>query len=183
MRYLGLSGVALIFGFFATASLAQDDKDVQRLPASLAPVETPDAPLQKPTAERVPLSVIAGLPQGFDAPDRPGALDAAALALHAGTGAARAKIELIRSAPVGKPDPGRYHIVYDAASPAAAPDWLAYRAGDLPETHPGFAVRRAEEARGLTPGSCLSVQSGEVFCGPVADRLRAMAKVSGPAQG
>ena len=77
MRYLGLSGVALIVGLCATASLAQDDKDVQRLPASLAPVETPDAPLQKPTAERVPLSVIAGLPQGFEAPDRPGALDAA----------------------------------------------------------------------------------------------------------
>lgn len=159
MRYPGTIGAALAFGLGAGAAMAQEGRSVQPLHVALAPMAAP------------------GVPDGSGAPD------AAARAMRAGARTATAKIGLIRSAPPGKPDPGRYHIVYDAAFPGTAPDGPAYRAGDLPASHPGYPVRRAEEMRGLAPGSCLSVQSGEVFCGPVAERLRAMAKGSDPARG
>lgn len=183
MRHLNMIVAALIA--CATPLAADAEGAARALPVSMEPLAAAPVPLRKPPLGSLPLAVVAGLPQGFTAAAPQALPDAARRAL---TGAnprmTKEKIRLIRSAPAGGPDLSRLHIVYDAADPGAAADWQAFLNGVLPESHPGFAVRSIEATRGLEPGSCLSVQSGAIFCGASAERLRDMADLpADPAKG
>lgn len=167
--------VAALSVSFAPLAAMAGGIDASRVhPASVEPLAVEPLPLRKPPVRDLPLAVVAGLPQGFAT--SPAVPDAARAALaNVGRNGTKEKIRLIRSAPSGGPDTRRLQIVYDAARPEAAEDWLAFLGGTLPQDHPGFAVRATEAARSLAPGSCLSVGSGAVFCGTVAERLRTMA--------
>ncbi len=193
MRFLTLVAAVMVAGTAPVAAQAGEPVDALG-PKGAAEVEPMEAALEMPLPRHsgaratprdpLPLSTIAGMPQRFRSSQDTQRFGQAHR-LYSDTIAldAKAKVMLVRSAPMGGADFGRLQIVYDAARPETADDWRAFLGGELAVDHPGYPVRAVEAARGLVPGSCLSVQSGDVVCGAPAERLRAMVRGAERAKG